>query len=134
VSSAKSSSANSARLTSVRVVTLIGLPTVFAAGSVFSPDQGPLTNETEMGNLIRVLSLAQYAGPWPVGDFRLEPGPDLITAVLVGATVLAAGLGAWVAAKRRAWGLLQALVAGSSQGYWPAETELLALEGQSQGL
>jgi len=29
---------------------------------------------------------------------------------------------------------LQALVAGSSQGYWPAETELLALEGQSQGL
>ena len=29
---------------------------------------------------------------------------------------------------------LQNLVAGSSQGYWPAETELLALEGQSRGL
>lgn len=29
---------------------------------------------------------------------------------------------------------LQNLVAGSPQGYWPAETELLALDGQSQGL
>ena len=99
-------------LTAAAGIALIGLPTVFAAGSVFSPDQGPLTNETEMGNLIRALSLAQYAGPWPVGDFRLEPGPDLITAVLVGATVLAAGLGAWAAALRRAWGLL--LVVGGT--------------------
>jgi hypothetical protein len=93
-------------------IALIGLPTVFAAGSVFSPDQGPLTNETEMGNLIRALSLAQYAGPWPVGDFRLEPGSDLVTALLVGATVLAAGLGAWAAVLRRAPGLL--LLAGGT--------------------
>ena len=93
-------------------IALVGLPTVFAAGSFFSPDQGPLTNETEMGNLIRTLSLAQYAGPWPVGDFRLEPDSDLITAVLVGATVLAAGLGVWVAVLRRASGLL--LVAGGT--------------------
>ena len=76
-------------------IALIGLPTVFAAGDFFSPDQGPLTNSTEMGNLIRVLSLAQAAGPWPVGDFRVEPESGLLTAVLVGATLLAWLFGIW---------------------------------------
>lgn len=91
-------------------ILVIGLPTVFAAGQLFSPDQDALTRASEeMGNLIRPLSLAQYAGPWPVGDFRVEPVSglaSLITAILVLATVVAAGFGLVVALRRRAWGLL----------------------------
>jgi len=93
-------------------IAVIGLPTVFIAGTVFSPAQGPLTNETEMGNLIQTLSLAQYAGPWPVGDFRLRPDSGALTFVLVAATVFAAGLGVWAGAFRRAPGLL--LLAGGT--------------------
>jgi hypothetical protein len=93
-------------------IALIGLPTVFAAGQFFSPDQDGLTSGEEMGNLIRELSLAQYVGPWPSGDFRLEPGTFWITAILVAAGVIAFVLGAWAALIRRAWGLL--LVAGGT--------------------
>lgn len=91
-------------------VLAIGLPTVFAAGQLFSPDQDALTRASEeMGNLIRPLSLAQYPGPWPVGDFRLEPvssTASLLTSLLVFATVVAAGFGLVGAIIRRAWGLL----------------------------
>ena len=90
-------------------IAAIGLPTVFAGGQLFSPNQGPLTSAEEMGNLIRPLSLAQYPGPWPVGDFRVEPVSNLaslLTTLLVLATVVAAGFGLVVAVSRRAWGLL----------------------------
>ena len=96
-------------------IALIGLPTVFAAGEFFSPDQSPLTNETEMGNLIRELSLAQYAGPWPVGDFRLEPDSMWLTTLLVGASLIAFAAGLYAAVLRRAWGLLL-LVGGTGLG------------------
>jgi hypothetical protein len=65
-----------------------------------------------MGNLIQSLSLAQYAGPWPVGDFRLRPDSGLLTFLLVAAAVIAAGFGIWAALARRAWGLL--LVSGGT--------------------
>lgn len=87
-------------------VALIGLPTIFAAGELFSPNQGPLTNTTEMGNLIRVLSLAQFAGPWPVGDFRIEPESAFLTVILVAATVIAWIFGLWASIRDRAFGLL----------------------------
>jgi len=90
-------------------IAAVGLPTVFAGGQLFSPNQGPLTSSEEMGNLIRPLSLAQYVGPWPVGDFRVEPVSDLaslLTSLLVFATVVAAGFGLVAAMARRAWGLL----------------------------
>ncbi|MCB0861333.1 MAG: hypothetical protein KDB54_11845 [Solirubrobacterales bacterium] len=90
-------------------IAVIGLPTVFAGGQLFSPNQGPLTSSEEMGNLIRPLSLAQYPGPWPVGDFRVEPVSSLaslLTSILVFATVVAAGFGLVAALVRRAWGLL----------------------------
>lgn len=90
-------------------IAAVGLPTVFAGGQLFSPNQGPLTSSEEMGNLIRPLSLAQYPGPWPVGDFRVEPVSSLaslLTSILVFATVLAAGFGLVAALVRRAWGLL----------------------------
>ncbi len=91
-------------------VAVIGLPTVFAAGQLFSPNQDALTKSSEeMGNLIRPLGIAQYVGPWPVGDFRFEPASSLaslLTSILVFATVLAAGFGLVAAVNRRAWGLL----------------------------
>lgn len=90
-------------------IAVVGLPTVFAGGQLFSPNQGPLTSSEEMGNLIRPLSLAQYVGPWPVGDFRVEPVSglaSLLTSLLVFATVVAAGFGLVAAVTRKAWGLL----------------------------
>jgi hypothetical protein len=96
-------------------IALIGLPTVFAAGEFFSPDQGPLTSGQEMGNLIRPLSLAQYVGPWPVGDFRIEPGAMWITVILVGAGLIAFAIGLRAALLRKAWGLLL-VVGGTALG------------------
>ncbi|MEX0620284.1 MAG: hypothetical protein WD181_01750 [Solirubrobacterales bacterium] len=93
-------------------IALIGLPTVFAAGQFFSPDQDGLTSGQEMGNLIRDLSLAQYVGPWLSGDFRLEPGSMWPTVILIVAGLVAFVFGAWAAWVRRAWGLL--LVAGGT--------------------
>ncbi|HNI40815.1 MAG TPA: hypothetical protein PLB47_11120 [Solirubrobacterales bacterium] len=91
-------------------VVAIGLPTVFASGTLFSPNQDALTKGSEeMGNLIRPLGLAQYPGPWPVGDFRVEPVSNLanlLTTLLVIATLVAAGFGLLAAISRRAWGLL----------------------------
>ncbi|MCO5315811.1 MAG: hypothetical protein M9938_06595 [Solirubrobacterales bacterium] len=89
-------------------ILVLGLPTVFASGQLFSPSQGPLTSGEEMGNLVAPLKLAQYAGPWPVGDFRLTPGSGLLTAVLVAATLVAAGFGILGAIRSRAGGLLLA--------------------------
>ncbi|MCB0829050.1 MAG: hypothetical protein KDB62_09610 [Solirubrobacterales bacterium] len=44
-------------------VALIGLPTVFASGGFFSPDQGPLTSGGELGNLIEALEPGPVPGP-----------------------------------------------------------------------
>ncbi len=96
-------------------IALVGLPTVLAAGQFFSPDQGPLTSGEELGNLIGPLSPAQYVGPWPVGDFRVEPGAVWVTVMLVGAGLIGAGVGLYAALLRRSWPLLL-LVAGTGLG------------------
>lgn len=87
-------------------VVAIGLPTVLAAGQLFSPNQGPLTNTTEMGNLIRALPVTQALGPWPAGDFRIDPESGFITFVLLAAAIVAWGFGLWASILSRAWGLL----------------------------
>jgi len=101
-------------------IALIGLPTVFAAGEFFSPDQGPLTNNTEMGNLIRELKLTQALGPWMVGDFRIDPLADsgiwflswqTLTWLAVVGAVIGWIFGVWAWIRSRAWALL--LFAGS---------------------
>ncbi len=89
-------------------VAAIGLPTVFASGNLFSPNQGPLTNTTEMGNLIRELKLTQVLGPWVAGDFRIDPAggwSTLTTVALIGAAI-AWVAGIWASIQSRAWGLL----------------------------
>jgi len=85
---------------------VIGAPTMFAAGSFFSPNQEGLTSGQEMGNLITALSPAQYAGPWLSADFRFAPESGFITAVLVLTTSIAFCFGVWAAINRRAAGLL----------------------------
>lgn len=103
-------------------IALLALPTLFASGRFFSPGQGPLTGAEEMGNLVAPLRLAQYAGPWPVGDFRLVPDSALLAAVLVGATLVAVGAGVLAALRNRAWGLLLAAggIAAGSLAVWLA--------------
>lgn len=86
-------------------VALLGIPTLFAAG-VFSPTQGGLTSDAELGNLIGPLSVVQYVGVWIGGDFRLDPGEAALSYYLVGLALLAAVGGAWLAWRRRAWELL----------------------------
>jgi hypothetical protein len=92
------------------LVALLGIPLLFAAG-VFSPTQGGLTDGAELGNLVGPLSVFQYAGIWPSGDFRLDPAAPL-TAILVALAIAAAVAGAVLAWRKRAWELL--LYAGAT--------------------
>jgi hypothetical protein len=86
-------------------VAVLGIPTLFAAG-VFSPTQGGLTSEAELGNLIGPLSVVQYAGVWITGDFRLDPSEAGLSYYLAALVLLAAAGGAWIAWRQRAWELL----------------------------
>lgn len=86
----------------VLAVVVLGVPALFAAGA-FSPTQGGLTNASELGNLIRPLSVFQLAGVWPNGDFRLDPSKMALTDYLIALAILAAIAGAWIGWRRRAW-------------------------------
>jgi hypothetical protein len=86
-------------------VLLLAIPVLFASG-VFSPTQGGLTSDAELGNLIGPLSLAQFAGVWIAGDFRLDPSEGGLTTYLIVIVLLAAAGGGWLAWRRRSWGLL----------------------------
>lgn len=89
----------------VLTVLILGVPALFAAGA-FSPTQGGLTDASELGNLVGPLSVAQYAGIWPHGDFRLDPENGALAGFLIALTIVAAVAGAWLGWRRRAWGLL----------------------------
>lgn len=95
-------------------VAVLGIPVVFASGA-FSPTQGGLTSAAELGNLVKPLSLAQYVGIWPNGDFRLDPGNGSLTAFLIALALLAAFAGLYYAWRQRAWEPLL-YVAGASLG------------------
>jgi hypothetical protein len=87
------------------LVVLLGTPAILAGG-VFSPTQGGLTSDAELGNLIAPLHLAQYAGIWPNGDFRLDPVNGALAAYLIGIAVVSAIAAAVFCWRRRDWGLL----------------------------
>lgn len=96
----------------VLLVAILGVPALFAAG-VFSPTQGGLTNAAELGNLVGPLSVVQYAGIWPTGDFRLDPENGALTGFLIAMLILAAIAGILLCWRRRAWEpLLYAVGAG----------------------
>lgn len=60
----------------------------------------------ELGNLVRPLKEQQVLGVWPAGDFRVDPADLRATYVLLGAVILAGGLGLLVAVRRRQLDLL----------------------------
>lgn len=84
------------------VAVILAVPALFAAGA-FSPTQGGLTNANELGNLIGPLSIFQFVGVWPSGDFRLDPENMSLTGYLIGLAIMAAIVGAVLAWRRRAW-------------------------------
>ena len=86
----------------VLLAVVLAVPALFAAGA-FSPTQGGLTNANELGNLIGPLSVVQFVGVWPSGDFRLDPANMDLTGYLIALALLAAIAGAVLAWRRRAW-------------------------------
>lgn len=96
------------------LVVLLAIPAFFAVGA-FAPTEGTITSAAELGNLVAPLKLAQYAGVWITGDFRLDPLEPGLTDYLIVLVLLAAVAGAWLAWRRRAWELLL-YVAGAGAG------------------
>lgn len=95
------------------IAAVLAVPALFAAGA-FSPTQGGLTDDNELGNLIGPLSVAQFVGIWPNGDFRLDPEKMSLTSLLIALALAAAAVGAVLAWRRRAWEpLLYAAGAGA---------------------
>jgi hypothetical protein len=81
---------------------LLSIPALFAAG-IFSPTQGGLTSDAELGNLLGPLSVFQYVGIWPNGDFRLDPLNEPLTTFLIALALVAAAAGAVLCWRSRAW-------------------------------
>lgn len=91
----------------------LAIPTLLTARSFLSSETvSTLRSGSDLGNLIRPLSLLQLAGIWPVGDFRLEPPHRLVTALLVVLVVAAALMGVWFAWRRGLVGLPLLLAVG----------------------
>jgi hypothetical protein len=96
----------------ILLVGLLAVPVLFAGG-IFSPTQSGLTSDAELGNLIGPLSVFQYVGIWPNGDFRLEPVNEPLATFLVVLALPAAIAGVVLCRRRRVWTpLLYALGTG----------------------
>ena len=89
----------------------LSIPLIVAGGFV-PPTSSPVTSDTAKGNLVEPLSPLQIFGVWPEGDFRFRPEDMLATHVLIGTVALAAGIGLFLAWRRRAVALL-VFVAGT---------------------
>jgi len=90
---------------------LLALP-VLLPGGVKPPTSSPLSDDTAQGNLIEPLDPLQVAGIWPVGDFRLAPGSEALTYVLVAFALALALAGVAWAWQRKAVGVLTLVGAG----------------------
>jgi hypothetical protein len=69
------------------------------------PQVGNYGKDTELGNLIKRLSVLQLFGIWPGGDFRLrhDSAPVIVLIVLV---IVTAAVGLWWAWTQGSWALL----------------------------
>ena len=54
---------------------VLSVPTLLDSGEYVDVAAKVVTTESELGNLFRPLKLAQVAGIWLTGDFRLTPAP-----------------------------------------------------------
>ena len=84
------------------VLLVLALPTVVASRSFLATR---IFEYDYLANLVAPLNVAQIAGVWPTGDFRLTPDPEALTYALVALTLVAAACGVWWAVVRRAWEL-----------------------------
>jgi hypothetical protein len=91
---------------------LLCLPTLLDLGDYLEVTRGVVTAQEELGNLFGPLNLAQVAGVWLAGDYRMLPtaGPGIdkleVTYALIGIVVVAGLLGSLWLARRRALGPL----------------------------
>ncbi|MEK6277048.1 MAG: hypothetical protein AABM29_03435 [Actinomycetota bacterium] len=85
---------------------ILSIPVLYASGTLFSPTQGPLVNESELGNLLGPLNGFQVVGIWPAGDFRLDPGEGLLADLLIALAIAVALIAAYAAFRARAWALV----------------------------
>lgn len=85
----------------VFLMTLVLLIVPALASGLIPPTSKSLVGSDGEGNLRGPLNALQALGIWPTGDFRLDPGPTVASAVLIGLGVFAAALGTWWAWRRR---------------------------------
>jgi hypothetical protein len=81
-------------------VAALSLPTLLADG-LRPPTSSPLDDSSALGNLARPLDPLQLAGIWGSGDFRFEPGDDLVTDALIAVALVAAVVGVVWCLRRR---------------------------------
>lgn len=84
------------------LIALLSVP-VLTTGGLLPPTSSPLTSSEAKGNLIEALELAQAAGIWPAGDFRVDPTNLAPVYVLIAVSVGAAIGATAYAWQRRAW-------------------------------
>jgi hypothetical protein len=95
---------------------VLALPALVAVSEFLrGSNRATLTDGSELGNLIRPLRFVQILGVWPTGDFRVDPGPRLVTDVLIVVAVALVLAGVAFAVARGALGLVLA-VAGALVG------------------
>jgi hypothetical protein len=85
------------------LLVVLAIPVV--ANGFSPPVAEPLTSNA-LGNLIEPLEKLQLIGIWPAGDFRLPPDATLLTSLLIATAIVAAAIGAGLAWRRGATGLL----------------------------
>jgi hypothetical protein len=78
------------------------VPVLFGSGKLFSPTQGALVNDSELGNLLGSLNNLQVVGIWPAGDFRLPADQELLTYILIGLAIVLAGAAIYAAIRAEA--------------------------------
>jgi hypothetical protein len=86
-------------------VAVLSLP-VIIPGGLLPPTSSPLTSATALGNLYHPLSAFQLFGPWPAGDFRMDPSDETTAYILIAVVGLAALIGIALAVRARSWATL----------------------------
>src|SRR4029077_4441172 len=89
----------------VAIAAVLSVPTLLLIGD-FSASEGTLTTSNDLGNLLHPLSNLQFAGIWPVGDFRVRPSDIGLTYALIAVVAVAALAGLYWAWRRRQWALV----------------------------
>lgn len=86
------------------LLAVLAIPAV--VHGLLPPSAEPLTDPHSLGNLVAPLKAVQVLGIWPSGDFRFDPEPTVITAVLVALGIASAVFGLWLAWRRQSLALL----------------------------